>query len=84
MWGCTFQFLIGILFDSYNIISQPAGGIDQFQFLIGILFDSYLRSSGGVGPSAGRVSIPYRYSIRLLLHHVRCTKGSNNPGFNSL
>ena len=37
-----FQFLIGILFDSYLV---QDGGIAtdkrQFQFLIGILFDSY-------------------------------------------
>ena len=37
----------------------------EFQFLIGILFDSY---QGRPPPRAGtgEVSIPYRYSIRLL------------------
>ena len=61
----TFQFLIGILFDSYKP-SRADGRQERrrFQFLIGILFDSYYAL---IKPHAWwLVSIPYRYSIRLL------------------
>ena len=62
----TFQFLIGILFDSYwHQDSLPPQGLFvsiPYRYSIRLLLDHHFRD----GSTDGLVSIPYRYSIRLL------------------